>query len=236
MADPKLKTLQTQLPFLPGYSFQIDKSRYNERKSHAFDYCNGVAVFKGEAPGIGGILLPGQEQNKIHTSLDNYPHSNSLGENVPAWVAFDRKVLRFYGYFQEAVHERREEKYRIRRVNIYFYLEDDSVHVSEPKTPNSGIPQGTLIRRHRMPKAGSEIGQHYTISDFNVGNEVTFYSRTFKIVGCDEFTRGFLSNIDINVPQNGEFPADPYETQRNEMLSRMKATRPSIPNFSLKKF
>jgi hypothetical protein len=27
-------------------------------------------------------------------------------------------------------------------VNIYFYLEDDSVHVSEPKTSNSGIPQG----------------------------------------------------------------------------------------------
>ena len=28
------------------------------------------------------------------------------------------------------------------RVNIYFYLEDDTVHVSEPKTENSGIPQG----------------------------------------------------------------------------------------------
>lgn len=27
-------------------------------------------------------------------------------------------------------------------VNVYFYLEDDSVHVSEPKTQDSGIPQG----------------------------------------------------------------------------------------------
>ncbi|KAL2913595.1 hypothetical protein HK105_206897 [Polyrhizophydium stewartii] len=243
MIDPKLAALQTQLPVLPGYSFQIDKFRSNERKSHAFDYCNGVAVFKGEAPGIGGAPLPGQEQNKIHTSLDVYPHSNLMGENIPAWVAFDRKVLRFYAYFQEAVHERREEKYRIRRhadamdsVNIYFYLEDDSVHVSEPKTPNSGIPQGTLIRRHRIPKATSEISQHYTVSDFNVKKEVTFYSRTFKIVGCDDFTRGFLASVGIIAPENGEFPADPYETQRNEMLSRMKATRPSIPNFSLKKF
>ncbi|KAI8926800.1 hypothetical protein BC831DRAFT_455064 [Entophlyctis helioformis] len=236
MIDPALKTLQRQLPFLPGSSFELDKYRSSERKSHAFDYCNGVPVFKGEAPGIGGILLTGQDQAKIHTSLDIYPHTNSLGQNVPAWVAFDRKVLRFYGYFQEAVHERREETYRIRRVNIYFYLEDDSVHVSEPKTPNSGIPQGTLIRRHRIPKASSEINQHYTVSDFNVGNEVTFYSRTFKIVGCDEFTRGFLKSLTINVPVNGEFPIDPYETQRKEMLSRMKATRPSIPNFTLKKF
>jgi DUF1126 PH-like domain len=74
-------------------------------------------------------------------------------------------------------------------VNIYFYLEDDSVHVSEPKTPNSGIPQGTLIRRHRIPKAESATGQHFTVTDFNVGQQVTFYSRTFKIMGCDDFTR-----------------------------------------------
>ena len=40
----------------------------------------------------------------------------------------------------------------------------------------------------------------------------------------------------IEVPSNGEFPGDPYEIQRNEMLSRMKATRPSLPKSSLKKF
>ncbi|KAH6559938.1 hypothetical protein BASA50_009028 [Batrachochytrium salamandrivorans] len=248
MIDKKIASLQAQLPFLPGYSFQLDKKHATERKSHAFDYRNGVAIFKGEAPGIGGILLSGQEQKTIHTSLDVYQKGDSVGENspaldassspacVPAWVVFDRKVLRFYAYFQEAVHERREEKYRVRRVNIYFYLEDDSVHVSEPKTPNSGIPQGTLIRRHRIPKATSETNQHYTVSDFNVGSQVTFYSKTFKIIGCDMFTREFLKSIDIVAPENEDYPSDPYETQRNEMLGRMKATRPSIPNFSLKKF
>lgn len=51
------------------------------------------------------------------------------------------------------------------------------------------ISQGTLIRRHRIPKSASKIGQHFMVTDFNVGVEVTFYSRTFKIVGCDEFTR-----------------------------------------------
>jgi hypothetical protein len=63
------------------------------------------------------------------------------------------------------------------------------VHVSEPKTSDSGIPQGTLIRRHRIPKSDSLNGQHFTVTDFNVGNQVTFYSRTIKLVGCDEFTR-----------------------------------------------
>ncbi len=30
------------------------QKRTNERKSHAFDYCNQVAIFKEAAPGIGG--------------------------------------------------------------------------------------------------------------------------------------------------------------------------------------
>ncbi|TPX63615.1 hypothetical protein SpCBS45565_g06487 [Spizellomyces sp. 'palustris'] len=207
----------------------------NQRKSHAFDYSNGVAVFK-EAPGIGGIPIHGQEQSKIHTSVELYPHSDNAGEGVPAWVAFDRKVLRFYAYFQEAVHERREEQYRVRKVNIYFYLEDDSVHVSEPKTVNSGIPQGTLIRRHRIPKPESEVGQHYTVADFNVGKEVTFYARTFKIVGCDKFTEDFLHSLNISVPEYGTFPVDPYTAHRDELKSRMRATRPRPPQTSLKKF
>lgn len=84
------------------------------------------------------------------------------------------------------------------RVDIYFYLEDDTIHVSEPKTSNSGIPQGklclnigTLIRRHRIVKPGAANGQHYSVMDINVGMQITFYARTFKIVACDESTRVF---------------------------------------------
>ncbi|KAJ3147022.1 EF-hand domain-containing member C2 [Geranomyces variabilis] len=235
MRDPVLQALQHKLPFLPGYHFDLDKDRNNERKSHAFDYSNGVAVHKS-APGIGGKALPGQEESKIHTSVELYPHSDNSADGVPAWVAFDRKVLRFYAYFQEAVHERREEQYRVRKVNIYFYLEDDSVHVSEPKTANSGIPQGTLIRRHRITKPESNNGQHYTVADLNVGQEVTFYSRTFKIVGCDQFTKDFLNTIHVRVPENSNFPSDPYTAHRAELQSRMKATRPRPPQTSLKNF
>ncbi|KAI8849151.1 hypothetical protein BC829DRAFT_392048 [Chytridium lagenaria] len=203
--NPALKELERTLPFLPGHKFELGKFDLpNHRKSHAFDYCNTVPVFKGEATGIGGNGLPGQDEAKIHSS-----------------------VLRFYAYFQEAVNEKREEQYRVRKVNIYFYLEDDTIHV---------IPLGTLIRRHRIPLSDSTVGQHYIVNDLNVDKEVTFYSRTFKIVGCDDFTREFLGHLKIPVPKNTVFPQDPYEVHRNEMLSRMKATRPSQPKSSLKKF
>ncbi len=52
------------------------------------------------------------------------------------------KVLCFNAYFQEAVPQRREEKYNVRKCKIYFYLEDDTIQVVEPELKNSGIPQG----------------------------------------------------------------------------------------------
>ena len=102
-------------------------------------------------PGVGGSPLPTQKV-KSHSKLP--PSECALS---PAWIAYDRQVLCFNGYFQEvfsvylklipnwkfqAVHEKNDEQYRIRKVKIFFYLEDDSVQVNEPPIENSGIPQG----------------------------------------------------------------------------------------------
>ena len=37
------------------------------------------------------------------------------------------------------------EYYRIRPVDIYYYLEDDSIAVMEPRVENSGMPQGNPV-------------------------------------------------------------------------------------------
>ena len=57
-------------------------------------------------------------------------------------LLFSLQVLRFYAYFQEVVHEKREEQYRIRDCVILFYLEDDTIQVNEPVMVNAGMPQG----------------------------------------------------------------------------------------------
>ena len=53
------------------------------------------------------------------------------------------QVLRWYGYFKEAVTESAVENYRVRKVVIFFYLEDNSCQAVEPKEDNSGLPQVT---------------------------------------------------------------------------------------------
>ena len=62
------------------------------------------------------------------------------------------QVLLFNAYFKQTLNESDKEYYRVRPVKIYYYLEDDSISVVEPIVENSGIPQGKLIKRQRLPK------------------------------------------------------------------------------------
>ena len=76
------------------------------------------------------------------------------------------KVLCFYAYFMEAVHDSYLENFRVRRCEIYYYLEDDSMQIVEPKQENSGVPQGNFMKRHRVPKSEDD---YFTIIDIDVG-------------------------------------------------------------------
>ena len=55
-------------------------------------------------------------------------------------MKLDKRVLRFFGYFKESAVESNLETYRLRKLIIYFYLEDGSLSAIEPKQMNSGIP------------------------------------------------------------------------------------------------
>lgn len=220
------------LPFLPGNSFDknLGKSRFH--KSHSFDYNDDVPVCVGEKkPGIGGEPLPGQSRGR-NTSV--YP--DGVGTGQPSWVAFDRQVLRFYAYFQEAIEEKQEERYRIRNCVILFYLEDDSIQVNEQAVENSGIPQGTLIRRHCIPLPPPCDDQFYTVEDFNVGRQIQLYSKIFEITGCDMFTENFLRKLGVKVPSHKDPIQDPYTQHRQKMLAAMQPQRPYEKLDTLKQF
>ena len=117
------------------------------------------------------------------------------GSDKPAWVAFDKQVLCFDAYFQESVVERASEQYRVRYVRIYFYLEDDTIQVIEPRSKNAGYNQGIIINRHRIPRPRPYDDTFYTIEDFNIQKEVELYGKRFKLTDCDPFTRKLLSPL-----------------------------------------
>lgn len=69
-------------------------------------------------------------------------------------------MLRFYGYFKEAITESNMENFRVRKIVLYYYLEDGSMQVAEPKQDNSGIPQvspGQRQARNGMQEAAQAV-------------------------------------------------------------------------------
>ncbi|CAJ1078908.1 EF-hand domain-containing family member C2 [Xyrichtys novacula] len=220
------------LPFLPGNSSnrQLGKERFH--KSQHFDVINRLPVLVGsEKPGIGGELLLGQ---KIKPKFSVYPRGQ--GSDLPAWVAFDKQVLCFEAYFQEAVPETQTETYRIRKFKIYFYMEDDTIQVVEPEYKNSGIPQGTFIHRQRIPLPPPNDDRFYNIFHFNINQQMVLHSRTFTLTSCDAFTRDFLTRLGVQLNESISVPEDPYTSLREQIEKNIKPLRPYERWDTLKQF
>ncbi|NXK44208.1 EFHC2 protein, partial [Chauna torquata] len=201
-------------------------------KSQHWGYCNNVAMLVGEdKPGIGGEPLPGQ---KLKPKRSVFP--GEIGSDLPAWVAFDKQVLSFDAYFEEEVPDKNQELYRIRHCKIYFYLEDDTIQVVEPQVKNSGITQGTIVRRHRIPLPPPNEDQFYTIDHFNINTEVIFYARRYKITDCDQFTKNFLRKMGVRLNPPASRPDDPYTKEREKILDSMDPLRPYERIDTLKQF
>lgn len=119
------------------------------------------------------------------------------------------------------------EDHRVRKIVIYYYLADDTIHVEEPKQDNSGLPQvnthyvllqyftppkGIFFKRGKILK---KDGSPYSVVDIKIGEEVCFNGRSFSIVDCDVYTRDYLQEtLGYNPPAAQEYPVDPIETYR----------------------
>jgi EF-hand domain-containing protein 1 len=96
--------------------------------------------------------------------------------------------LRFYGYFKEHVVESRLENFRIKKITIFYYLEDKSIMVTEPKQVNSGTPQGVFLKRQVVLKPDGS-GQPFMPDDFGIGIDIGIFGRQTRIYDCDAYTR-----------------------------------------------
>jgi hypothetical protein len=72
--------------------------------------------------------------------------------------------------------------------------------VVEQRQNNVGFPQGTILKRHRAPLPAPNDDRFFTYDQFNVGAEVSFYGRVYKLIDCDPFTRNFLTKLGVRVP------------------------------------
>lgn len=209
-----------KLPPIPGAG-TYQPARESFHKKSSLKFANGVNVVAGDED---------SPKKKAPSA------AALLGETTPPWLAFDRQSLAFDCYFQEPVFENPNEHYRIRRCKLNFFPEDDTLQVSEHKTDNSGLQQGTLVRRSKVPKGDLHASEHITVNDLNVGAEVTIYGRTYMLTNCDKFTRDFLTKLGVAVPDPVGVPEDPYTTLRATQKAAEMPLRPYAKTDKLKQF
>ncbi|CAB1459901.1 unnamed protein product [Pleuronectes platessa] len=208
------------LPFLPGNTFRdVTKSAFHRSQTLHYKYGFPLPHRPGDDIGQDAHLSEQLLQQKINklTLITPDVRSESLykipsEEFVPAHVALDKKVLRFYAYFQEDILFSPDEVYRVRPVMIYYYLEDDSMLIYEPRVKNTGLLQGKRLKRQHVPN--TERGDHYQYKDLNLGIDLDLYGVNYHITDCDEFTKEFMASegIPLNDPQ--PMPVDPYTRGR----------------------
>ncbi|XP_015587754.1 EF-hand domain-containing protein 1 [Cephus cinctus] len=205
-----------ELPLLPGYSCH-DSTVQDYKLKQKFNFLNGFRVLRDSNIGIGRRPID-TASSAYAGDLDSVQYDPSLTygrvreyayqQFVPHYAKFAQKCLCFKAFFRQGIFNSPDEHFRIRHVNIIYFLEDDTILVSEPPVDNAGFKQGKLVRRERIVK--NIHGDYYHWKDLNVGIDIAIYGVVYHTVDCDLFTREFLCSQGIDVGDKEELPPDPY--------------------------
>ena len=146
-------------------------------------------------------------------------------DGVPLKTPFltEDVVFQFSSFFIEQVSESPDETVRVRRADIYFYSQDGTIHIEEPRIENSGLPQGQFLRRETIVKPN---GENYTLRDLRIGNVLSATGREFVIVDVDGPSRTKLVALGYDAqPDALPVPTGEYDAA----MERSKGTRGGDP-------
>ncbi|KAK9872960.1 hypothetical protein WA026_020309 [Henosepilachna vigintioctopunctata] len=231
----------TGLPKLPGLTF-TDPTISNFRLSHTLDTRAGYSIPKTDYLGIGGRELEINTAKYITKSdpvrydpslTYGRTRSVALHQFTPHYVHYDGKCLTFKAFFKQTVVESPSEHYRVRQVNLIYFLADDTIVVIEPKTLNAGMEQGKLVRREKILK--NDRGEYWTWKDLGIGKDIALHGTVYHTVDCDLFTREYMASQGMIMGDPEEMPFDPYTMER-ALKQRINTTKTPPADNKLRRF
>jgi len=184
----------------------------NFKKTSSLGYRNGYALpQESDSRAEGDVDVDALKMATLKMTYgDRVGNQAQQKVTVPKYVTFDKKVLFFKAFMKSTVQESAVENHRIRFFRVYYYLEDDTVSISEPEVENSGIPQGPFLSRAPL----SVNGRRYHWSDFNVGASIEVYSKVIRLYETNVSTQEFLESQGVVLGRSEEPPKDPYSLSR----------------------
>jgi len=108
------------------------------------------------------------------------------------------------------------ENYRVRKLVIFYFLEDHTVMISEPKEVNSGVPQGKFLKRRQVLREDDDSGLPLLPKDFIIGKDVLILGRQIRICDCDEYSREFYKIQKIAQGPPEQIPMDSFAESKIE--------------------
>lgn len=203
-----------QLPNLPGFVSNRHKSG-PKRQTLKFG-ANGPSVShgpEGDQPiffGTKNEWDPSVTKSRAREAAARSQQLKQVAAGNSELATWHPLTLR--AYWRQEVSAG-EFPYHIHQLLIIFYLEDGTMAVREKKTPNSGRPQGTLVKKHKVPNGN---GGFIAATDLAPGSSITVYGRKFHILGVnDEFTANYLSSHGIDVSVSNQPPPSPEHEAAN---------------------
>ena len=228
--------MASNFPKLPGYVPLQDCSITDFKKVSHVKLEKNVNAFNKPVP---LYPVPDQPQanyapTKADASLStsqrffqNPSGSGDIQEQFePTYVKLDKVVLRYFGFFKESVVESNLENWKLRQLVIFYYLEDSTVMMSEPKETNSGTPQGVFLKRQAITRADGS-GETLQPEDFIVGQAIEVLGRRIVINDADSYTREFYGNtLGIEQPAQFDVPGDSFkQSQVKPPVNKDKAMK-----------
>jgi len=162
----------------------------------------------------------------VNTQIDDFDSAKlkpnqRAGKRREKFLKFNRKVLRFYGCWDDRARIFGDKHYYV----INYFLADDEIEVLERYGKNEGRdPFPKLIKKSKVPKnyfglqgigvSNSDISDKAFLrhKDLVVGREIQIYNRKILLYGCDDFTRHFYeASNGFRQPENIIIPEELIE-------------------------
>lgn len=229
------------LPNLPGYQSNTIRAhpQHGFRSTQSFKTVRGVRIEEADhtakkraavnvSRGIAqcssfGSDVWASEREPTPRARNDPP---ALFNRSSRWLNNAGQVLQFDAAFTEPIYESRFETSRVRRCCIYYFLVDDTITILEHKQANSGIPQGTLLKRGKLP---------YHFTAFTCGAEVEVYGKKLTVLNCNASTRDFLASQGVDAGAAQPWPEDAYSAVVAEKKAREQEGH-GVPRNPMKKY